>query len=289
MWFWFALSAAIISGVSVTFNKRVLNRGVHSSVVSFFLFLILTLGSLVFLIRDHSGSIDNIFFIACGVSSIVFAVAKTMQLNIFSKNNLSEIYPLASLSPLILYIIGLVTLNESIKLTALIGLFIMISGVYLINYKSENKDLLHPLKHLFQHKSSILYIMAIILSSISAIAEKVAINHTVGSNIFYLAFYENLFLMIITGAYVIKTNKLWANEIKVNFGKLLIAGLIYGLLYFLVISGFKDGPVALVSAIKKMEVLFVLGISYFVFKERPSKYVYIGVILMLIAVLLIKL
>jgi uncharacterized membrane protein len=54
-------------------------------------------------------------------------------------------------------------------------------------------------------------------------------------------------------------------------------------------SGLKDGPVALVSAIKKLEVLFVLGISYFVFKERPSKYVYIGVILMLISVILIKL
>lgn len=289
MWFWYALSAAIISGISVTFNKKVLNRGVHSSVVSFFLFLILTLGSLVFLIKDHSGSIDNIFFIACGVSALVFAVAKTMQLNIFSKNNLSEIYPLGSLSLLILYIIGLITLNESIKVTALIGLFIMISGVYLINYKSANKDLLHPIKHLFRHNSSILYIIAIILSAVSAISEKVAINHTIGSNIFYLAFYENLFLMILTGSYVIKTNKLWVSEIKKNLKNLIIAGSLYALLYYLVLSGFKDGPIALVSAIKKLEVLFVLGISYFVFKERPSKYVYIGVVLMLIAVLLIKL
>ena len=289
MWFWYALSAAIISGISVTFNKKVLNRGVHSSVVSFFIFIFGTLVGLAQLTINNTGEVDSMFFVATAISAVVFAIAKTLQLNIFSKNNLSEIYPLGSLSPLILYIIGLITLNETIKVTALTGLFIMISGVYLINYKSENKDLLHPIKHLFRHKSSILYLLAIVLSAISAISEKVAINHTIGSNIFYLAFYENLFLMILTGSYVIKTNKLWVSEIKNNLKNLIIAGSLYALLYYLVLSGFKDGPIALVSAIKKLEVLFVLGISYFVFKERPSKYVYIGVILMIIAVVLIKL
>jgi uncharacterized membrane protein len=134
-----------------------------------------------------------------------------------------------------------------------------------------------------------LYLFAIVLTSISAISEKIAINHTLGSNVFYLAFYENLFLTFLTGFYVMKTNKSWLTEIKNNLLNLIIAGSLYAFLYYLVISGFKDGPIALVSAIKKLEVFVVLGVSYIIFKERPTKYVYIGVILMIIAVVLIKL
>lgn len=290
MWFWYALSSAIISGVSVVLNKKILNNGVHSSVLSSFLFLFSTVGGLFFLIFNQSG-IDSlyIFYISAIVSAVAFALAKNIQLGIFKKNNLSEIYPLASLSPLILYLIGLITLNEIIKTTAFIGLLIMVFGVYLINYKSDNKDILHPLKHLFTHKSSMLYIFAMILSSMSALAEKKAILATINNNIFYLAFWENLFLTIITSSYVLKTNKNWFSEIKSNIKNLVIAGLIFSTLYFLVMSGFKEGPVALVSAVKKFEVLVVLILSVFFFKEKPSKFVYLGSILMLIAVFLIKL
>ena len=288
MWFWYAFAAALISGVSVVFNKRILNRGVHSSVVSFFLFFSCTIGGLFFLIQNGTKGADYIFFIAAGASALVFSVGKTLQLNIFKQNNLSEIYPLASLSPLILYLLGLITLNESIKITALTGLVLMIAGVYLVNYKSENKDLLHPLKHLFKHRSSLLYIFAMVLSSISAIAEKVAINHMIDDSIFYLAFWENFFLSFLMGTYVIKTNKNWLNEIKTHIVSLIIAGLLFTTLYFLVLTGFKEGPVALVSAIKKLEVLVVLLLSNIFFMERPSRYVYIGAFLMLIAVALIK-
>lgn len=289
MWFWFALAAALISGLSVTFNKRILNRGVHSSVLSFFLFFFCTLVGLFFLIKNQTGGVeDYLFFVAAGVSALVFSISKTLQLNIFKKNNLSEIYPLASLSPLILYLFGLLTLNETIRATALAGLVVMIAGVYLINYRSENRDLLQPLKHLFKHQSSLLYLFALVLSSISAIAEKIAINHTIGNNIFYLAFWENVFLTCFSGAYVIKTNRNWLKEIRAHIFSLIIAGSIFTLTYFLVLLGFKEGPVALISAIKKVEVLVVLILSNIFFLERPSKYVYIGAFLMLIAVVLIK-
>lgn len=289
MWFWYALSAAFISGVSVILNKRILNNGVHSSVVSFFLFFFCAIGGLLFLISNQTGILNYpYFFIATGISALTFAIAKTMQLNIFKQNNLSEIYPLASLSPLILYILGLITLNETIKTTAITGLIVMVAGVYLVNYKSENKDVLHPIKHLFRHKFSQLYLFALILSSITAIGEKVAINNTIDNNIFYLAFWENVFLASLIGSYVLKTNKNWFREIKENIVSLTIAASLFTLLYFLVISGFKEGPIALVSAIKKLEVLVVLVLSNIFFHERPSKFVYIGASLMLIAVVLLK-
>ncbi len=290
MWFWYALSAALVSGVSVILNKKVLNKGVHSSVVSFSLFFFSTIIALIFLIANQSGILNHqTFFIATGIAAITIAIGKTLQLNIFKQNNLSEIYPLSSFSPLILYILGLFTLNETIKTTATLGLFIMVAGVYLVNYRSDNKDFLHPIKHIFRHKFSLLYLFALFLSSIASISEKIAINNTLNNNIFYLAFWENIFLTSLIGAYVLKTNKNWLIEVKDNLSSLILTGLIFTLIYFLSMSGFKDGPVALFSTIKKLEVLVVLVLSNIFFHERPSKYVYIGAFLMLIAVVLIKL
>lgn len=289
MWFWFSLGGALVSGISVTFNKRILNRGVHSSLVSLVLFVSITLFSIPLLFLNYDAKVDSSFFAACIVSALVFSVAKTIQLNIFKSNNLSDIYPLASIAPVTLYLLSVLFLSEHVQVTGVVGILVMAAGVYILNFKRGNKNLLHPLTHFFTNKYSMMYLGGILLANISAIAEKIAIKHTFPQNVFYLAFWENLFLSIIIGAYVIKTNKSWLKEIKTHFVNLIIAGFIFSTLYILVISGFKDGPISLVSAIKKLEVLVVLIISYLFFNDKPTKRVYIATLIMLAAVLLIKL
>jgi len=64
--------------------------------------------------------------------------------------------------------------------------------------------------------------------------------------------------------------------------------MIFTLLYFLVIFGFKDGPIALVSGVKKLEVLFVIFFSFILFNERPAKKTYLAAVIMLLSVFMIK-
>lgn len=289
MWFWWALASALISGISVTFNKRVLNRGVHTSVVSLALFAILTLVSLPLLILNSNASVDHTFYLTAFVSAFVFAIAKTMALKIYKENNLSDIYPLAATAPVTLYVMSTLFLSEHVKVTGVLGIIFMAIGVYVLNFKSDNKNILHPFKHLFENKYSLMFIGGILLSNVSSVSEKIALIHTVPQNIFYLAFWENLFLTILISCYVVKTNKDWFKEVKSHALNLFIAGLLFSSLYFLVLNGFKDGPISLVSAIKKLEVLVVLVISYLFFKERTTRKVYIATFIMLVAVLLIKL
>jgi drug/metabolite transporter (DMT)-like permease len=289
MWFWWALGSAFVSGISVTFNKRVLNRGVHSSVVSFSLFAIITIVSFPLLILSSNSKVDSTFFIAAFVSAFVFAIAKTMALKISKENNLSDFYPLAATSPVTLYLMSVLFLSEHVKLAGLFGIFLMATGVYILNFSRDNKSLLYPFKHFLSNRYSLMFMGVILLSNISAVSEKIAINHTSSQNIYYLAFWENLFLTLLIGTYVSKTNKNWVKEIKLHFTNLLIAGFLFAALYFLVMAGFKDGPISLVSAIKKLEVLFVLIISYIFFKERPGKKIYFATFIMLIAVYLIRL
>lgn len=288
MWFWLALTSALVSGVSVTFNKRVLNRGVHSSVVAFAIFTVVTLITFPLMLLNKKAETDSVFFMAAVGSALVFSVAKIIGLNIFKHNNLTDVYPLAAMAPVTLYIMSVIFLSENIKQTAVFGIILMAAGVYILNFSRSNKNYFHPIINFFKNRYSILYLCAIILSNISAVFEKIAMLHTEGNSVYPLAFWENLFLSAITGAYVVKTNKSWFTEIKNHISGLTIAGVLFAILYLVVIFGFRDGPVALISAIKKLEVLVVIIISYIFFKERPSKKIYIASFLMLLAVLLIK-
>ena len=289
MWFWFALGSAIVSGASVTFNKKILDRGVHSSVLSLALFATVTLFSIPLLLSNHNSHVDATFFLAVVVSAVVFSISKTVQLNIFKNNDLSGVYPLAAIAPVTLYILSLLFLSEQVKFVGVIGILLMALGVYTLNFRRGNKNLFHPLTHFFTNKYSMMYVGAIVLGNISAISEKIAIKHTFPSGVFNLAFWENFFLTLVIGSYVARTNKKWLTEIKEHFPALVTAGVIFSLLYLLVMSGFKNGPISLVSAIKKLEVLFVLLISFLFLGDRPTKKVYFASLIMLLAVLLIKL
>ena len=180
-------------------------------------------------------------------------------------------------------------LSEYVKPTGILGILFMATGVYILNFSGSNKNPFHPFLHFFRNKYSAMFLAAILLSNVSAVSEKLAIQHTPNLNVFPLAFWENFFLVGITGAYVLKTNKNWLREIKDHWLNLLIAGVIFSSLYFLVIFGLQTGPVSLVSAIKKLEVLVVLVISYLFFGDRPSFKIYVATFIMLLAVFLIKL
>ena len=86
-----------------------------------------------------------------------------------------------------------------------------------------------------------------------------------------------------------RKDRSWLNDLKINFKVLLLNGIVYTLLALLFIYAITTGALALVSGVKKLEVLFVLLLGWFLFKDKPKKEVWIGSLIMLVGVILIKL
>jgi len=290
MWFWYALAGALASSISVVFNKRVLNTKVRASTLSWFLFAFSTPVAWIITLKIGIPKVNNIFFLAILFSSIVFSIGKTLQLHIFKHNPLSDVYTLQAIGPITLYLLGLIFLGEQVKRLAIFGILIMAIGIYILKFKRGTKNLLHPFISLLTNRATLLYLVVILMANLTALSEKVAI-HNMPSNAtpVYITAWEGVFMSIFTFSIMINRNKNWINEIKSNIKDLSIAGFIYFFVSILIIFGFQAGPIALVASIKKVEVLFVLFLSYFFFKERPSRFVYLGTVFMLIAVFLIKL
>ena len=86
-----------------------------------------------------------------------------------------------------------------------------------------------------------------------------------------------------------KKDKQWMTDLKNNFWTLSLNGIAYMALSLLFMYGITTGAVALVSGVKKLEVFFVLIFGWLLFRDKPKKVVWIGSLIMLLGVILIKL
>lgn len=288
MWFWFAILSALVSAISVILNKKAL-KNINASLVSWSLFAF----SIPFLIypafKDGWPKLNAIFWIAITASVVSFAYAKTLTLKSLKGSLMSEIVPLAFFMVLFNYLFGLIFLSESLRLIQIIGLIFIIIGGYFLKVEEAKEDILKPFKLLLTNKESRAYLLAMIIMPLTSIFDKYGLKNIQPVNQSFLLLLENFMTTVLIGFYMTKKDLNWIKDLKVNFKMLFINGLVYTGVAVLFLYGITTGAVALVSGVKKIEVFFVLILGWLLFGDKPKKGVWIGSLIMLIGVALIKL
>lgn len=287
MWFWYGVLSGLFSALSVILNKKALGN-VSAALVSWTLFVLPLPFLFVMVLREGIPSFNVMFFVGAVGSSVVYAVSKTISLQSIKNNLLSKLFPLSSFGTFFTYILGLLFLGEKITMLPLIGLIFIIIGAYLLNADRAKEHFLMPLKLLFTHKESFIFIIAMIGNSVAGIFDKVGVINTVPRSSTFVLFVEDIVLAILLTVYLLKNDHGWLNDFKKHFWVLAIGSFIYTLLALFFLMGIVTGAVVLVGGIKKLEILFVLILSYLFFHDKPLKYVWLGSIIMLAGVLLIK-
>ncbi|MEK7496440.1 conserved membrane hypothetical protein [Candidatus Roizmanbacteria bacterium] len=289
MWFWFALLSAVVSAVSVILNKRAL-KNINASLVSWSLFAF----SIPFLaypaLKDGWPKLNATFFVATILSAVTFAYAKTLSLRSLKNSKLiSEIVPLAFFSVLISYILGLIFLGEKIKLLPLLGLGLIIVGGYYLKIKESKEDILKPFKIIFINKDAFYYLLAMLIMPATSLFDKIGLLNSKPVNQTFYLFWGNILTAVLMTGYMTRKDKIWIKDLKTNFKVLFINGAVFTLLSLLYLYALTTGALALVSGIKKLEVLFILLLGWLFFNDRPKKEIWIGSLIMLVGVVLIKL
>lgn len=288
MWFWFALLSALLSAFSVILNKRAL-KNINASLVSWALFAF----SIPFLIypsfKDGIPKLNILFWIGITASVISFAYAKTIALKSLKGSLTSEIVPLAFFAVLFQYIFGLIFFGETLKLFSIIGLIFIVVGGYILKVEEAHEDIFRPFKLLFTNKNSRMYLVAMIIMTITAVFDKIGLKNMQPVNQSFVLLMENIMMAVLIGAYMTKSDKNWLADVRTNFWILLTSGVTYVLLSLFYLYGITTGALALVSGVKKLEVFFVLLLGWVLFKDRPRKEVWIGCFIMLLGVVFVKL
>ena len=167
MWFWYALLSALLSAFSVILNKRAL-KNINASLVSWALFAF----SIPFLIypsfKDGIPKVNISFWIAVTASVVSFAYAKTVALKSLKGSLTSEIVPLAFFAVLFQFIFGLIFFGETLTIMSMIGLVFIVIGGYILKVEETHEDVWRPFKLLFTNKNSRMYLIAMIIMTITS-------------------------------------------------------------------------------------------------------------------------
>lgn len=288
MWFWYALLSAAVSTISVILNKKAL-KNINTSLVSWSLFAF----SVPFLIypalKDGWPKINTVFLLASFASVVAFTYAKTLSLRSLKSSLVSEIIPLSFFAVLFQYFFGLIFLSQSLKTLPFVGLLLIIIGGYLLKVEEARENILKPLKLLVTNRSSLFYLIAMIIMPLATVFDKIALNNIKPINQSFYLLIGNILTTILLSIYLSNRNKNWMKDLKNNFWTLLLNGIAFTVVSLLFLYGITTGALALVSGVKKLEVFFVLILGWFLFGDKPKRGVWIGSLIMLLGVILIKL
>lgn len=288
MWFWWAFLAAIMSAVSVVLTKKALKK-ISAPLVTWVLFSLNTPIVALIAFKDGVTQVNYLFFVGAIGSASIFAIAKTLRLVAIKQALLSKIAPLATFNAVFAYLLALIFLSEKIQLMGVVGLLLITMGAYILNAEELGKDLLKPFRLLITEKASLLFLLGVALTSVTAIFDKVSITNTFPTNPSLTLLMENIIVSFLLLIYLQKKKKGWLNELKENFKFLSLTSLVYMVAVIAVFSAFATGPVALVIGIKQLQLFFVLFLSYLAFKDKPTKHSLLASVIMVMGVVLIKL
>lgn len=288
MWFYIALATSLISAVSVIFDKKILKE-VSPSVLTWCTLLLATPIIAIFAIKEGIPSLNTMFLVGIVGSVIFYTVSTVIQFRAMKVADLSAIYPLVVLGPILTLIVAfLPPLNEKPSFIAIIGVLVTLFGTYVLNVSNAKEGLLKPIKLLFENKASALMIMSVFLGSVVIVFDKLAINNTVPKNTTFVLLVENIFVIVGLLPILYFKNKNFVQQIFDNKKLFTILGVLNALSTILAFSAVGGGSVGIVSTIMKAQLLFVLLFSFIFFKDRPKLETVIGSLIMIMGVILIK-
>lgn len=290
MWFWLSLASAALGAVDIILNKRALNK-VSAGVLSWAVYTFTIPLLIILSILEGMPVVNLVFWLSIIGSSITFALGKNLINDALKNNLISYIIPLTSFTAIFTYVFGLIFLGENIKAIPLLGLLSIVFGSYILNVDQAKEDVLKPFKLLFTTRASLLFLFALMITSFTAIFDKLSIlNSTPSSPTFIMLMDQILMSVLLTGYLIAKEKKTWALQVKQNFWLLLLNSAILLVISYLVFVAYaSEGPVALVLGIKRLQIFFALILGYLFLKDKPTKLTWIATFIMILGTIMIKL
>jgi uncharacterized membrane protein len=191
---------------------------------------------------------------------VISALAETLYFlslgKAYSLGDLSITYPIARSSPLFLTILAVVVLGETISTWGIIGILLMVSGVYLIHLKGLSlQDVLEPVKNLGEPATRYALLTAFCTTAYS-LSDKIGVTQV--DPLLYAFWLEPFILLFITPVVIWRNGfKSIAAEWKTSKINVSVSGFLMRAGYVLVLIAMSLTQVSYVLALRQLSV--VLG------------------------------
>jgi len=207
----------------------------------------------------------------------VSAISTPIEMIFFYKAlqgaEISYLVPILSFSPIITSIFGYIFFKETPTILGLLGMFLIVSGIYILNVTKVGEGIFEPFKRLSGNKSVRYLSIMLAFYSVAIVIDKVAIT---GANMYYYAFVNYLLVTISLFCITLYKAKSKLIELRTNFKPFAFIGLIVAVYTLLRFYALQQGTSSYVSAIMASSTIFttIFGI---IFLKEQNKYVKIAV------------
>jgi len=280
IWFIYAFLTAIFRSLKDVISKKSLNN-IDEYLMSWSLrfFALLFVIPLLFFIEIPSLGAQYWFALFIGGSLNI--ITTLFFLKSIKHSNISTTVPLGTFTPIFLLITSPLIVGEFPGFLGLIGVLMIVFGTYILNIRKRT-----PFKTLFKAKSTRLMLFVAFVWSITANFDKIGVQNS--SPIFWV-FSVNLFITLALFPVIIFRSKRKLRHIAINYKSLIPLGILTALMLIYQMSAIQITLVVYVIAIKRISVIMSVLFSHFVFKEKFTKEVLLGVLIMVGGLLFIGL
>jgi uncharacterized membrane protein len=236
----------------------------------------------------------NIYFwIAVGVKTPLMSCAGIFRAKAHKRADQSLIVPLLCFTPVFVLMFAPIVLNQHIKPLGMVGVLIIVIGVYVMRITESKKGFFGPVIIIFREAGARYMLLVAFLWSITTILDGVGVINAGGmKNDIFLSFRAGAFWLlctqglsaIITGVIVFCRRN---NKAEINFKKLIPIGLSNSLQELAQMCAMGLIAAVYVNSIKRLSIILTVLIGHYYFKEEGLKERLPGAVIMVVGFILI--
>lgn len=285
LWVFLSLLSAFSLATSDAFSKKALH-GNNEYLVAWFR-LVFTLPMLfVVMFFTPVPELDRDFYTAFLIALPLEVVTVILYIKALKLSPLSLTLPFLSLTPFFLILNSYLILGEKVSFLGGAGIFLIVSGSYVLHMGEMRNGLLGPLKAIRKEKGSLLMICVAFLYSFTSSFGKMAIEHS--SPLFFgITYFTALNIIFAPIGILMGKGELGPFLKEGKFRGLIIPGFFYALMVLTHMTAMKLTKVAYMISVKRVSLLIGLFYGYLFFKEENIRSRFTGALLMFIGFLMV--
>ena len=279
MWFLLSIFSALFDGAKNLYAKK-LTKQFDEYLLSFSTSIIIVLCLLPIVWFIGIPTIGEKFIFSLMITGIINAVTLVLILKALKLTDVSLVVPLFSLSPALLLITSPFIIGEFPSLFGLIGIFCILSGTYVLNFK--RKLSFEPITSIFKNHGQKLIVIVAILWAVSSNFYKIGM---VNSSPIFFIFSLNVLISILLFPFMLRETRF--TKLKNNWKSIIPLGILSAGTSMFQWTAASMTLIVYALSIKRLSILISVMGGIYLFKEKKSFQRIIATIIILLGVYLI--
>ncbi len=282
---WFVL--ALISSITLSlreFSVKKAGKKMPSAVMSwglnFFMFLIILAINIIY---KNYFTLTGSFLKVLILAAFLDALATILYLSAIKRGDLSKIIPMLCFIPVVQLFVTPILVNETLSVAGISGVMLVVCGSYLLNMESW-ENIFSPIKSVFNNKSTMMMLAVACIWGVSSSFHKIGVQQT---NALFWGVTEIGLISLILLPFAIRTGS--HNLSFSNFKQTIWPAIFSTLTVLTYYSAINLGPVAYISSVRRLGVLFSMVAGIVILKESMKGLGFAGGVVMIAGAAIISL